>query len=327
MGPDEFHDAYPDSATPGIDNNAYTNIMAVWVLCRALDVLDLLSDMHRAELTTRLGISAEEIARWGEISRRMAVPLRDDGIISQFEGYDDLRELDWEGYRARYGDIQRLELILEAEGDSANRYKLAKQADVMMLFYLFSSEELRQLFERLGYPFECETIPQNIAYYASRLSRGSTLCRVVCAWVMARSDRPRAMKLFAEALQSDVSDIQQGTTAEGVHLGAMAGTVDLLQRVSTGIEARGDVLHLAPELPREVERLDMRVRYRGHSLDLGLTRDSLTVRGRDDAAPPITLCVDGEVCEFASGTTRTFQLNDDATDRGMHGDGRPGEAP
>jgi trehalose/maltose hydrolase-like predicted phosphorylase len=31
------------------------------------------------------------------------------------------------------------------------------------------------------------------------------------------------MKYFEQALQSDLSDIQQGTTAEGVHLGAMAG--------------------------------------------------------------------------------------------------------
>ncbi|MCZ7618943.1 MAG: beta-phosphoglucomutase family hydrolase [Myxococcota bacterium] len=325
MGPDEFHDGYPDSSTPGINNNAYTNIMAVWVLCRALEVLELLSDMRRAELTTRLGISAEEIARWGDIGRRMFVPFH-DGIIGQFEGYDTLRELDWEDYRARYGNIQRLDLILEAENDSTNRYKLSKQADVMMLFYLFSAEELRQLFELLGYSFEYETIPRNIAYYAGRLSRGSTLCRVVCAWVMARSDRPRAMEFFAQALQSDVSDIQQGTTGEGVHLGAMAGTVDLVQRVSTGIEVRGDILHLAPELPQQMKRLDMRIRYRGHSLDLRLMRDALTVRGCDGAAPPFTLCVDGEVLEFVSGTTRVFRLNDAATDIGTHRD-VPGGAP
>ena len=55
MGPDEFHEGYPDAPTPGLNNNAYTNIMAVWVLCRALDVLDLLPDMRRAELMTRLG--------------------------------------------------------------------------------------------------------------------------------------------------------------------------------------------------------------------------------------------------------------------------------
>ena len=314
MGPDEFHDGYPDSATPGLNNNAYTNIMAVWVLCRALEVLDLLSDVRRTEIMTLLRLSAEEIVRWGDISRRMYVPFHDDGIISQFEGYEKLNELDWEDYRTRYGNIQRLDLILEMENDSANRYKLSKQADVLMLFYLFSAEELGELFERLGYPFEYETIPRNIAYYTGRSSQGSTLSRVVDAWVLARSDRQRAMDFFAEALQSDVSDVQQGATAEGVHLGAMAGTVDLVQRVWTGIEVRGDVLRLAPELPREIERLDMRIRYRKYSLDLRLTHDSLTISGRDGAAPPISFCVDGKVCEFVGGTTRVFRLNDEVTD-------------
>lgn len=308
MGPDEFHDAYPGAATPGLNNNAYTNIMAVWVLCRALDVLALLSDIRRNELTTRLGISGEEMARWDDISRRMFVPMH-DGVISQFEGYESLQELDWEDYRSRYDNIQRLDLILEGEDDSANRYKVSKQADVLMLFYLFSAQELGELFERLDYPFEYETIPRNVAYYVARLSHGSTLCRVVTAWVLARADRPRAMQFFTQALQSDVDDIQQGSTAEGIHLGAMAGTVDLVQRVWTGIEVIGDVLHLHPELPQDVERLDMRIRYRGHSLDLRLTRDSLTVRGHDVAVAPIVLCVDGSSCEFAGGSTHMFQLN------------------
>jgi trehalose/maltose hydrolase-like predicted phosphorylase len=285
--------------------------MAVWVLCRALDVLDLLPDIRRAELMTRLGLSVREIARWRDISRMMFVPFHDAGIISQFEGYEKLAELDWDDYRRRYGNIQRLDLILEAENDSANCYKLSKQADVLMLFYLFSAEELGELFARLGYPFEYETIPRNVTYYDARSSHGSTLSRVVHAWVLARSDRPRSMSYFAEALQSDVNDIQQGTTAEGVHLGAMAGSVDLVQRVSTGIETTGDVLRLNPRLPKELERLDMRIRYRGHSLDLRLTRDSLTVRERERGAVPINLGVQDEVYEFAGGT-RVFQLESES---------------
>ncbi|HEX6006735.1 MAG TPA: glycosyl hydrolase family 65 protein, partial [Burkholderiales bacterium] len=308
MGPDEFHEGYPNSAKPGLNNNAYTNMMAVWVLCRALDVLNLLPDIRRAELSTELALTAEEITRWQDISRRMFVPFHDGGIISQFEGYEELVELDWEGYRKRYGNIQRLELILEAENDSANRYKLSKQADVLMVFYLFSAEELGELFTRLGYPFKPEMIPRNIAYYDARSSHGSTLSRVVHAWVLARSDRPRSSRYFAEALQSDVSDIQQGTTAEGVHLGAMAGTVDLVQRVSTGIEITGDVLRLNPRLPEDMERLDMRIRYRGHTLDLRLTRDTLTVRGREHGAAPINLGFKGAVYEFAGGSTRVFKL-------------------
>lgn len=313
MGPDEFHDGYPDAAEPGLNNNAYTNVMAVWVLCRAIEVFDLLSDLRRAELITRLGISTEEIVRWEDISRRMYVPFHDDGIISQFDGYGTLRDLDWQKYRTQYGDIQRLDLILESENDSPNRYKLSKQADVVMLFYLFSSEELGELFTRLSYPLSHDTIPKNVTYYAARTSHGSTLCRVVYSWVLARSDRPSSMTFFAEALQSDTADIQHGTTSEGVHLGAMAGTVDQVLRVSTGIEVNGDVLRLNPELAPELESLDMHIRYRGHSLDLQLTQDQLTIRGLDREVAPISLCVAGVSHTFESGSTRTFQLNDKVT--------------
>jgi trehalose/maltose hydrolase-like predicted phosphorylase len=178
-----------------------------------------------------------------------------------------------------------------------------------MLFYLFSTEELGELFTRLGYRFEPENIPRIVAYYDCRSSHGSTLSRVVHAWVLARSNRPRAMRYFADALQSDVSDIQQGTTAEGVHLGAMAGTVDLLQRVSTGSEITGDVLRFNPGLPQQLERLDMRIRYRGHSLDLRLTRDALTVRERErePRAAPINLGFENQVHQFDGGT-RVFKL-------------------
>lgn len=94
------------------------------------------------------------------------------------------------------GTIRLKELILEAEHDSANRYKVSKQADVLMLFYLFSAEELRELFKRLGYAFAYETIPRNLAYYDCRSTHGSTLSRVAHAWVLARSDRKRAMRYY-----------------------------------------------------------------------------------------------------------------------------------
>lgn len=302
VGPDEFHEGYPGAARPGLDNNAYTNLMAVWVLLRGLEVLDTIPEMRRAELMRRLSIDRAEIARWEDLSRRMFVPFHGEGIISQFEGYEALAELDWERYRLRYGNIQRLDLILEAENDSANRYKLSKQADVLMLFYLFSAEELADLFARLGYPPGDGALRRNVAYYDCRSSHGSTLSRVVHAWVLARSDRPRAMRYFAEALQSDVNDIQRGTTAEGIHLGAMAGTVDLVQRVSTGIEVTGDVLRFNPRLPEEIDRLDLRIRYRGHSLDMRLTRDALTVRERERGLAPIRLACKDQVCEFVGGT-------------------------
>jgi trehalose/maltose hydrolase-like predicted phosphorylase len=59
-----------------------------------------------------------------------------------------------------------------------------------------------------------------VDYYDRRSSHGSTLSRVAHSWVLARSDRQRAIRYFAEALQSDVSDIRQATTTRVLETGA-----------------------------------------------------------------------------------------------------------
>ncbi len=306
MGPDEFHEGYPGADTPGLNNNAYTNVMAVWVLARALEILEILPEDHAGNLMERLGLAEEERARWRDITRRMRIPFHDDGIISQFEGYAKLKELDWEAYREKYGDIHRLDRILEAEGDSANCYRLSKQADVLMLFYLFSSEELQELFENLGYPFEYETIPKNIDYYIQRTSDGSTLSRVVHAWVLARQDRQRSWKLFNEALYSDLHDIQGGTTPEGIHLGAMAGTVDQVQRCYTGIVTRKDVLWLNPCLPENLQRLQLTVRYRGYCLGIDIGCDKLDLRVLRATGNPIKVGCNGKMVELSGPEVISF---------------------
>jgi trehalose/maltose hydrolase-like predicted phosphorylase len=307
MGPDEYHDGYPERDEPGLDNNAYTNVMAAWVLCRALETVELLPDHRRVELTERIGLAREELERWEEVSRKLLVPFHDGDIISQFEGYGDLEELDWEGLRRRHSDLRRLDRILEAEGDTVNRYKASKQADVLMLFYLLSAEELRGLLERLGYRLEPSAIRRNVDYYLERTSHGSTLSGVVNAWVLARSDRPRSWRFFTEALASDIHDVQGGTTAEGIHLGAMAGTVDLAQRCYTGLEAREDVLWLNPSLPEELDGLDFDVRYRGNwGINLHLTPERLRVQVPASCAAPVRIGVKGQIVELAPGSTREF---------------------
>ncbi|RZN33578.1 HAD-IA family hydrolase [Bradyrhizobium sp. Leo121] len=292
MGPDEFHDGYPDRDEAGLDNNAYTNVMAVWCIARALDLFELLPKERCHELCQNLRIEQEELAHWEHVSCKLYLPFHDDGILSQFEGYELLQEFDWDAYRRKYPNIMRLDLILEAESDSPNRYKLSKQADALMLFYLFSAEELAELFNRLGYTFNPATIPRTIDYYLRRSSHGSTLSALVHAWVLARCCRQRSWSLFTEALQSDISDVQGGTTREGIHLGAMSGTIDLLQRCFTGLELRGEELHFHPTLPDELRRLAFRLRYRQHSLSVDITQDALTLASDPSGADAISIAVD-----------------------------------
>jgi alpha,alpha-trehalase len=308
MGPDEYHDGYLGAEEGGLNNNAYTNVMAVWVLRRARELLNLLPLELRDELFDKFDLTSNELMLWQDITKKMRLIFHDDGIISQFEGYEDLQEFDWEAYRKKYGNIQRLDRILEAENDTPNRYKASKQADVLMLFYLLSAEELEEIFKDLGYPFEYETIPKNIDYYISRTSHGSTLSRVVHAWVLTRSDRSGSWNQFTEALKSDVFDIQGGTTPEGIHMGAMAGTVDQLQRGYTGIEVREDILWFNPCLPRELDCLRFRIRYRGRLLEIEIDAKTLKVNGPAVFKDPIRIGFNGKVHELMPGEALYFDL-------------------
>lgn len=311
MGPDEFHTAYPGvdpSANGGLDNNAYTNFLAAWILAHGDDVLELIPSDERRRLCRRLGLDAEELAHWGEISRKIFIPFHDDGIISQFEGYEKLKEFDWDHYREKYGNIQRLDRILEAEEDDPNAYKVSKQADVLMIFYLFSREEIEQVFGRLGYRFTPDMILRNISYYAARTSHGSTLSWTAHAWVLARADRQRSWQLSLKALDSDITDIQGGTTKEGIHLGAMAGTMDLIHRCYTGIEINAGTLDFNPRLPDEVQRLTSTVRFRRQVLDFEVTQERLTVSSRIMTALPITVSYRGQSREISPGQSFTVAL-------------------
>ena len=60
--------------------------------------------------------------------------------------------------------------------------------------------------------------------------------------MLGRANRDNALEHFTRLLRSDTADIQGGTTAEGVHLAAMAGSVDVLQRCFTGLETTADTL-------------------------------------------------------------------------------------
>lgn len=312
MGPDEYHDGYPGAREPGLDNNAYTNVLVAWLMQTVDEMLQELHDDHRAELLAKLKIEDEELERWRAMSRRMKVPFhadeQGDGIISQFEGYENLKEFDWDGYRARYGDIQRLDRILEAEGDHANNYKVSKQADVLMLFYLFSQTRLAEMLDKLGYSFTPEMWQRNIDYYLARTAHGSTLSYLVHSWVMARSHPEMAWELFTKALRSDIADIQGGTTAEGIHLGAMAGTVDLIQRCLTGVEVRDGVLHFDPVLTARLRSMKLRLRWKHHWIDVVLTCDDLTLHAHPSWEHPVPVAVEGEHYELAPGETRSFPM-------------------
>jgi alpha,alpha-trehalase len=278
MGPDEYHEKYPNASEGGVRNNAYTNIMAVWCVERALEVLEKIDPERRNDLVDILDIKDDEIARWHAMTHKMTIRFHGDGIISQFEGYEELQEFPWDEYREKYDDIHRLDRILKAEGSSPDRYKVAKQPDVTMLFYLLRHDEVKRIFNQLGYAFDEQTIAGNIHYYLSRCSHGSTLSSVVFSAILDKIDRNQSWELFRRALRADFEDVQGGTTKEGIHLGAMAGTINIVLSRYAGVDTKGKTIAINPNLPQAVRRIRVKVQYRGEWLDLTITRERLHIQ-------------------------------------------------
>jgi len=349
IGPDEFHNGYPKFTEPGVNNNAYTNILASWTCSRVLDLLESLPADHRDHLMGRLEISDEEMSLWKEVSEKMYVPVMKNGIIAQFDGYEELEE--FPGMKDNRIDHKALEAALVENFGYLNQYKISKQADVLMLGFLFSQNELNEIVEHLGYPKECAALHKMAEYYIPRTANESTLSRVALAWVLSRLDKDLAGRLlggapvnkenglekseeqgenpdqlsapnderldslpettpgglFYAALGSDYFDVAaRGTAKSGIHMGAMAGTVDIVQRCYTGISTRDNVLWIDPKLPEALVRLSFTLHYRDQSLHFDLNHDRTQIHARHCGANPIKIGYNEHIFELNAGETKTI---------------------
>lgn len=278
MGPDEFHEMYSDAKEGGLKDNAYTNIMVSWMMARVPEILTKLSSQAKDKLASKISISEAELNHWDEIHRKLNIVISDEGIISQYDGYFDLKELDWDYYREKYVNIYRMDRLLKAEGKSADDYKVAKQADTLMTFYNLDKLQVDHILSDLGYNLPNDYLAKNLDYYLARTSHGSTLSRVVHAQLALNAgDRDLSWDLYSDALSSDYNDIQGGTTAEGIHAGVMAGSIMIALSTYAGIDLRGEKLNVDPALPENWKKMSFKLQFKGLHFAFSITADRLDV--------------------------------------------------
>lgn len=276
MGPDEFHEYFPGTHKGGLRDNAYTNVMVVWLLLKAMASMDIIPEGEKKRLLKKLKLRDEEIRRWKDITRKMKVIINNKGIIAQFDGYFKLKELNWNKYREEYGNIQRMDRILKAEGKSPDDYKISKQADVLMIFYLLPLPEAEEIFERLGYRVNKTMVRNNYEYYLKRTSHGSTLSKIVHCLVAHQLGKLKiSWWWFMEALESDIYDTQGGTTPEGIHGGVMGGTIDIVIRGFAGIDIFDDRIRIDPHIPHQWKSIKFKFCYNKKWIRLTITQKQL----------------------------------------------------
>ena len=124
----------------------------------------------------------------------------------------------------------------------------------------------------------------------------------------ALSERRREIADGARDGRLRPADVQGGTTAEGIHLAAMAGTIDVLQRCFAGVEIRDDVLWLNPYWARRLGKLEFAILYRDHVVTLTIMDHTVVVSSGPGKLPPVRVGCHGQVRELSNGQTLEFKL-------------------
>ena len=251
IGPDEYHES--------VDDNAYTNGLAVRNLNRGVTVAAYLrarwSDRW-AQLSRKLNLSESEVTTWHDVAARMAQRIDpQSGLIEQFAGFFNLEDVDLRAYASR---TTPMDVLLGPE--RTRRSQVIKQADVLMLLALFPEEYDRQV--QLT----------NFGYYEPRCGQGSSLSPSIHALLAARlGDGDLAERYFRQGASIDLDDTR-GDTGLGVHMGALGGLWQATVFGFGGLTLGANGLRLAPRLPPSWERLAFRIRWRKRQLSFEVDR-------------------------------------------------------
>lgn len=282
MGPDEFHESYHGSKITGLKDNAYTNIMVSWLLKKTSEIIESLPEEILKRLDNKINFNKSELPLWSNVSHNLSVNITKQEIIEQFDGYMNLKELNWETYRKKYGDIHRLDRILKSENDSPDRYKVSKQADVLMLFYLLPPDQVCEILSSLGFDISdpLNLLKNNYDYYVQRTSHGSTLSHVVHSAILRYlpDQKENMYQKFISALKSDLYDTQGGTTREGIHTGVMGGTVNMVICSFAGINRYNEYLEIAPVIPDNWELIHFNIFHKGIIFNIKVTRNRIFIK-------------------------------------------------
>jgi trehalose/maltose hydrolase-like predicted phosphorylase len=248
IGPDEYHE--------GVDDNAFTNVMARWNLRRGAELLD--DDRERES--------------WLQLADRVVDGYDEStGVYEEFAGFFGLEPFivaDVAPRRPLAG-----ELLLGR--DRLHASQVVKQADVLMLHHIVPGEVAPG------------SLRPNLEFYEPRTTHGSSLSPGIHASLFARLGMfDRALETLRLASRMDIDDLQ-GTTAAGLHIATMGSLWQALAFGFAGVRPDGDALHVDPRLPPQWRSLELSLSFRGVPLTVRVEPQAVVVTA--DAAVRVRL--------------------------------------
>jgi kojibiose phosphorylase len=243
IGPDEYHEH--------VDNNAYTNRLVQWNLQTSFEVLAWLKEHapeKARELAERLDLRDQRLETWRDVIEKVYLHIEPSGLIEQFEGYYQRKEIDLAGLEPRTRSAQE---IFGIEG--CNETQVLKQPDVLMMQYILREH------------YSDEAVQVNYDFYNPRTDHtyGSSLGPSIMAIMACDVGKPDdAYEHFIRAVRADLRDVR-GNAGDGIHAASAGGTWQAVVFGFGGLRVSPQGWTTRPRLPHHWKRLAFKFFHHG----------------------------------------------------------------
>ncbi len=262
----------PNEYENNVNNNWYTNYLAVWTLKYTLQgINDLLASDNEAakNLFDKLSFDKDaETAKWLDIIKLMHFPYDEElGVFLQQDGYLDKEQILKDQLPANERPINQ-----HWSWDRILRSCFIKQADVLQGIYFFEED------------FSLDAISRNFEFYEPRTLHESSLSPCIHVVLASKLHLPdKAHELYLRTSRLDLDDYNN-EVHEGCHITSMAGTWLAVVEGFGGMRVKNDHLHFDPLIPKTWKSLKFKVHFRGRIIEVTINHEKLELVTLDKKA-------------------------------------------
>jgi maltose phosphorylase len=266
----------PNEYENNVNNNWYTNYLAVWCLKYTLEAIEKVkrNDSKYQDIVriTKFDETAET-SRWKNIIKNMYFP------------YDPVREvfLQQDGFLDKefltVADISEQRPINQKwSWDRILRSCFIKQADVLQGMYFFEDD------------FSIDELRRNFDFYEPMTVHESSLSPCVHVIQAAKlGKKEKAYEMYVRTARLDLDDYNNDTE-DGLHITSMAGTWMSVVKGFGGMRVKDNMLSFSPFLPEQWQSFSFRVGFRQNALKIAIYPAHIEIENLSES--PVSVLVE-----------------------------------
>jgi maltose phosphorylase len=270
----------PNEYENNVNNNWYTNSLALWTLSYTLMNIEILEKENPDKLNALFKkinfLYADEISRWKDIISGMHFPYDPERrIFLQQDGF-----LDKELRSAGSLPPEERPINQHWSWDRILRSCFIKQADVLQGIYFFEDQ------------FDTETIKRNFEFYEPMTVHESSLSACIHSVLASRIGNPeKAYELYLRTSRLDLDDYNN-EVSDGLHITSMAGSWLAIVEGFSGMRILDGKVHFNPLIPVNWRSYSFHVRAHDIPIEVSVAKDNVSVKNL--SAKTLRLAISGK---------------------------------